>query len=651
VTVGDAALRQELAAGVSTGQGGMLVSGAVIYVDTIADLQALPTSELVDGQAASVQGSILRWDTSSALWQPGDRIGIEAFGAVGDGAFDNASVFSELSTYLRNYEGTITAGPGVFYTNATFVIPRHASFHGVSSIISAEGSGGSFDRAVVLKEGAAPSRIADLAASPVKGSTTLSFSVAHNLNINDTILLYNPVNGSYTTFRDSYREGEFVKVKSIESATQIKVERPLYTSHDHLMTEVYHCADMASGRLEGFKAIAPGPGVNGAINGWRIKFAEGVVLHGTASDGSDNASAVMQLCYRCNGSKMHERQWGRNPGFGTQYGLSIANCQDLMISGDFVGDRHGIATGGFDELSIVNRGIVVHDFTASCNDPLVAAADWHGNTEHSKYINGKCYGGGLNIAGDFNVIESVEVHGGPSCIPILGREIAGLSHRVSNFWFYSDRNDLSRGMIDIGGNSSAFNSSTIRGGTLVIESVYGIAPNHERSAVLVRNRGFTGDPWSLFVDGFRYECPSIGTFSVISVEGVSGGAAERISVTNIEQISPLSQSYPLRVAGTDAGAKVRMDAVSGVATLSLISTNNTSTSAVLDMPVRFPKVPHGVAALVGDVTTAGSKRIAAILFSISANTIRTQVYQVDATDGFGEDTSRDVHWQATLCEF
>jgi hypothetical protein len=55
VTVGDAALRQELAAGVSTGQGGMLVSGAVIYVDTIADLQALDTSALVDGQQVQVK--------------------------------------------------------------------------------------------------------------------------------------------------------------------------------------------------------------------------------------------------------------------------------------------------------------------------------------------------------------------------------------------------------------------------------------------------------------------------------------------------------------------------------------------------------------------------------------------------------------------
>lgn len=41
VAVGDADIRNDLAAGVGAGKGGLLVAGAVIYVDTIADLQEL----------------------------------------------------------------------------------------------------------------------------------------------------------------------------------------------------------------------------------------------------------------------------------------------------------------------------------------------------------------------------------------------------------------------------------------------------------------------------------------------------------------------------------------------------------------------------------------------------------------------------------
>lgn len=73
VPVGDASLRQELDGDVATGQGARLVRGAVIYVDTIADLQALDTSGLVDGQqfcfgsfwsGADIGGGVFRWDAT-----------------------------------------------------------------------------------------------------------------------------------------------------------------------------------------------------------------------------------------------------------------------------------------------------------------------------------------------------------------------------------------------------------------------------------------------------------------------------------------------------------------------------------------------------------------------------------------------------------
>jgi hypothetical protein len=80
VTVGDAALRQELASPgggdlvtVTTSTGTQTVGEAldrrVIYVDTIADLQALDTSALVDGQAARVSTTGRAGDF---IWRAGD---------------------------------------------------------------------------------------------------------------------------------------------------------------------------------------------------------------------------------------------------------------------------------------------------------------------------------------------------------------------------------------------------------------------------------------------------------------------------------------------------------------------------------------------------------------------------------------------------
>ncbi|WP_348826663.1 M14 family metallopeptidase [Halomonas sp. RT37] len=65
VAVGDAALRQELASGVDSGQGGLKVKGAVIYVDSTAELEALPTDALADGQTVHVvDDGPYNWDAS-----------------------------------------------------------------------------------------------------------------------------------------------------------------------------------------------------------------------------------------------------------------------------------------------------------------------------------------------------------------------------------------------------------------------------------------------------------------------------------------------------------------------------------------------------------------------------------------------------------
>lgn len=69
VAVGDAALRQELS---NPDKGALMVRGAVIYVNTIADLQALDTSLLVDGQAVFVRelSSHHVWVAASGWFEP-----------------------------------------------------------------------------------------------------------------------------------------------------------------------------------------------------------------------------------------------------------------------------------------------------------------------------------------------------------------------------------------------------------------------------------------------------------------------------------------------------------------------------------------------------------------------------------------------------
>ncbi|MAX53468.1 MAG: hypothetical protein CMH22_15945 [Methylophaga sp.] len=126
VTVGDAALRQELAAGVSTGQGGLLVRGAVIYVDTIADLRALPKSGLSSGQSANVRGSSFTFD--GADWQPNGYVTLMAFGAAGDGVTDDTGAISAA-------EGTDWAIDGNGLTYLCVSIPDIIRFKNANFLV------------------------------------------------------------------------------------------------------------------------------------------------------------------------------------------------------------------------------------------------------------------------------------------------------------------------------------------------------------------------------------------------------------------------------------------------------------------------------------------------------------------------------------
>ena len=99
LSVGDATLRSDLA---NPNKGALMVRGAVIYVDTIADLQALDTSALVDGQIASVYGSEFRF--GGGLWEPTGKIDIRAFGAIGDGLADDRAAVQAALDFIAQRE-------------------------------------------------------------------------------------------------------------------------------------------------------------------------------------------------------------------------------------------------------------------------------------------------------------------------------------------------------------------------------------------------------------------------------------------------------------------------------------------------------------------------------------------------------------------
>lgn len=130
-------LRQELAMPVSGGNGAMLVSGAVSYVDTIADLRAL--EPVVDGQqcellghtVAGIGGGMFYADYSSGAaddngativttggrrWvrRLGSFVSPAMFGAIGDGVVDDTDAVQAAIDAASAATGVVEFGAGTF---------------------------------------------------------------------------------------------------------------------------------------------------------------------------------------------------------------------------------------------------------------------------------------------------------------------------------------------------------------------------------------------------------------------------------------------------------------------------------------------------------------------------------------------------------
>ena len=640
--------RADLAGDPADGLGAALVNGTVIRVTSVSALSGI---DAVEGYQALVLGVPFIYKSGS--WVPSAGfVTLDAYGANRTGA-DNSAAFSALTSALTNFEGVILGLPGTYYTDGTLEIPRRASFKAAginATFISAKNSTGTFtNNAVVLKRGVDPTLMADLSTNTEKGDVSVSFDAAHLLSTGDVFLIYNPVDYSFSDWRPVYRDGEFCTVVEVVSSTEVLVEKPIYASHDSSVVSVYRCNQLATGDLEDFTAIAPGDSSgNNITRALSCLFWTLSSISRVGATNSDNASQSISMCYKITGRDLYAHQWGQNPGFGTQYGLSIGNSQELDITGKFTGYRHGIALGGGASFSIPNRDVHVHTFRAKNNSGSIASADWHGNVEHCSYKNGVIHNGGLNISGNNNTISGI-TGGGPDMMVILGREILGCNHTIQDIDVWTGRNDTARGLLNIGGNESAFTADTKYGGTFSFSRIKVNAPNAERQCIVIRNRGFIAEPWRVVAKDIEYTAPNSNSvsFPITAILTVSGNSPVSIDVTGAT--SPASLVTPaLSLGSSDASTLVRGLSLAGTVEVPLVSTEAVATATV-DFR-NFAKNPVVLLSLYN--FTTGADRIGSYVSSVSVGSLGAIVRRIDVVgSNFSGDITATVAWSAEINEF
>jgi hypothetical protein len=354
------------------------------------------------------------------------------------------------------------------------------------------------------------------------------------------------------------------------------------------------------------------------------------------------AGITMQECQRVRGDRILTRH--DDPAGGSSiYGMSIVCCQDVRMSGDWTGLRHGITvTGGPEEVSIPNRWCY---FSGRVSQPDIAntsvgAFNLHGNSEFCGFDGDMI--GGVNFSGDFSRFRGTIYAYGPEEGSLLAQELLGFNHDFTGVTIINgpnvNPNTATRAVITISsGSSNALTANTTRGGVLKLDGISIYCPDAE---VVLRWRNWgCVQTMKISMRGTR----------VMACSGSRMGRFEVETGSNLALLDMEGLEYPSnldffggavidKVRGWKATGKLDM-AVTG--TVSVVATEVTFSQSSPKPPVVIVANADGVGG-GGDAFVVGARDIGATKFDAMVTT----------AIGTNFDAARTipVNWIASLDE-
>lgn len=233
-------------------------------------------------------------------------------------------------------------------------------------------------------------------------ATTLTFASPPSVAPGDWLVIYNSADGSWNPARPVYRAGEYVQVKAVSGST-VTLTHPTYDTYTAGGTISVHKLNPVRPKISGisfqFRQGAAG-----------IKIVAGseVAFDDLRMTGTNQSHIFLQQCVNVALSGVHA--WDASPSISNNYGVMLANCQNVDIDGCFLETtRHGLTTGGGDYVGCVpSRNITVRGGRIGGMSDTVAGCDMHGNAEYVHFSNVDLPNG-IHLAGDHAAVEGGRV--------------------------------------------------------------------------------------------------------------------------------------------------------------------------------------------------------------------------------------------------
>lgn len=396
-----------------------------------------------------------------------------------------------------------------------------------------------------------------------KGSRSIT-SVITGLSEGDWVCFDDDADYSYSTFKPSYKGGEWKQVAAITSTKTIFTQ-PFYEDYSANTLDVYKLNSVKCA-IENIKLVQ------------KNKKA-GVIMFSLSSDAHDkdivfdcSTSAVITYA-RCVGHKSYNPQ-GINLGItvgtntGLEYGIVVANTQHgRVFGGNIYSQRHAVATGG--STAVCN--VPVTDFR--CYDAVLTneegintgCADMHANTRHSSYEGCSIYGG-------------TKIAGGDEC------------YFIDCDIFTDTTGEAGTLVRSMGGRSGWINCNVIARGSP--QSNSGAAP-FSLGASTTAFHSDVKKPVHMVLTGITYTNPDIVTEAYETFCKVTNsGSTHKINIEldDITINTPVKMQNLLLIksdAGSDSSDFIICDNIKGSVPVNLVSSPQAS---YINSPLRLPKV-------------------------------------------------------------
>lgn len=356
-------------------------------------------------------------------------VSVADFGLVYDGVTNVTTQIMAAAVAAAAGSGVVVLPPGVFVADE-LLLPAGVSLRG-------SGMGATTLRhtgvgvALLRTQGSISANVATLTASAAVGATTLTLSTTAGLAAGDLIVLRDDF--SYTTTDASYKSGEMLRVKSVDTASQVTIYGKVRGSWADL-TGAYTVGNSAS-----VSVITAREGVsiadltldglsNAAANMIRVEYADGVSISNVAIRGAGSGIGIRSSRdVTISGCTVRDLTDDVGAGISGYAVYVMGPCENVVVSGNtFARIRHGFTTMG--NVYGVPHGVVVSNNAVS--ECTTTALDTHAAGE-SIIILGNVItssNAGISVRSrrtrvDSNLISGLSSHG----INVTEQNLAGIT--------------------------------------------------------------------------------------------------------------------------------------------------------------------------------------------------------------------------------